>query len=116
MEEDALPPSSSRKFTKSKAMPIISFAKGIQIRRVLVCQRLARGYATLCDSRRSVVPVRPVLKLEGTCQCTGATRSWRNDSHKTMPMNARSIGEIILYVDNKTVTLIGFYGGSGVCA
>lgn len=94
----------------------MSFAKGIQIICVLVCQRLARGYATLCDSRRSVVPVRPVLKLECTCQCTGATTSWSDDSHKTMPMNARSIGEIILDVDNKTVTLIGFYGRSGVFA
>ena len=73
MEADALPPSSSKKFAKSEAMKSrLSNAKKIQIPIVcvLVCERFARGYATLCDSRRAVVPVRPVLKLESLRQRT----------------------------------------------
>ena len=36
------------------------------------------------------------------------------NSHQTMPVNASSIGEIILDVDNKAVSLIRLYSWTGI--
>ncbi len=83
-----------------------------QIACVLVCEGLARGYATLCYSCRAIVPVGAILKLVRMRRRT--QRSVRTLTHKTVPMNGSSIREVILDADDKAVALISFYGWSRV--
>lgn len=82
---------------------------------VLVGQRLAWRNATLCDSRRAVVPVCPILKLKLSFR-VGSTLNDSRFSHEPVPMYTCSVWEVILDVDDETVPLIDLYRWTRVLA